>query len=509
MNILIESIRAAIKAVPGVRAHLSGYARWIAATGQAAGEYKTYEFYLRNIERLVNSVYRGDIAGEFIDIMANLVQGQMTRAWAEGLKEAGYTPDAASDAELERIILAEWTHVDQFYRDIVDARIDETPIDPLLVRAEIWADRYNDVTNRAILFATPPTTPEGEPTMLVWRYNPEKEHCDQCASLDGIIAGYDEWRASGYHPYQDWDGNLPNEYLGCGGWRCGCELLPTDEPRNVPDGETLTDWIAQRVPPVDGKSFEIKAPPVGHPFYGNQWVGFGGGGSGLGTVNEMGRETEAGRRIVGMATALGFPENKIILTKEKYNFTVDGVSMTAGGSYNPATGEIKIYENSIFIGDKKLESLIAHEVQHDVFNRYEKQMIKEHGEVIDFMRAEFAAHPDMERSDIMYWDGRLKPPYDKQFPAYTLGEKISSLDQQEFKKFQTGVTEYSDKYWREYKTKKENNDQYSEYYKRKAINETLAEIAGLQKYGKPLSGRGGKVHAFWKDIYDQMKDINE
>lgn len=216
-----------------------------------AWEVKTFDFFLRVLRSSVRKVYNGDMGGDFIDIIANLLQGQLTQAWRNGLRDANYKPDEASDAEIEKIILREFDHVDGYYRDIVDARVDGAPLEPLLARAEIWANRYDDVYNQAVLFATPETTPSGDPQNLIWKYNPEKEHCDECASLNGIIATFTEWKESGYHPYADWDGNLPNESLGCGGWRCGCELTPTDEPRNVPEGVALSDYIAERLPPKD------------------------------------------------------------------------------------------------------------------------------------------------------------------------------------------------------------------------------------------------------------------
>lgn len=249
-QIIYQSIKAVILRHPEAVDYLDGSARNIADVFLSP-EVKSFEFFLKTLRSSVRKVYNGDMGGEFIDILADLLQGQLTRAWDEGLKEAGYEPDEASDAERDRLILREYDFVDGFYRAIIDARVDQTPLDPLLARAEIWANRYDDVRNQAIIWATPEQDDEGSPQMMVWHYNPEKEHCDQCASLNGIIASLSEWRVSGYHPYADWDGNLPNEYLGCGGWRCGCELLPTGEPRNVPDNISLIDYIAQRIPPVE------------------------------------------------------------------------------------------------------------------------------------------------------------------------------------------------------------------------------------------------------------------
>ena len=74
MNLYIKTIRTLIEHYPEALPHLKGRARWIALTN--SGDYKTYDYYLSTLERLVRSVYRGDITGDFIDIMANLIIGR-------------------------------------------------------------------------------------------------------------------------------------------------------------------------------------------------------------------------------------------------------------------------------------------------------------------------------------------------------------------------------------------------------------------------------------------------
>ena len=50
---------------------------------------KTREFYLSTLVRLVRSVYQGYIGGEFIDIMVNLVQGQINQAYGQAWIDEG------------------------------------------------------------------------------------------------------------------------------------------------------------------------------------------------------------------------------------------------------------------------------------------------------------------------------------------------------------------------------------------------------------------------------------
>lgn len=186
---------------------------------------KTYEHYLRTIKSLVWDLYRGDIEeGDFVDTMADLVEQQLTRAWHAGMRENELDPIEEMEPEwqaiLDDIILSEYNYVDQFAADIVAARDEQLPIDPFLSRADMWANRYNDVVNQAIM-----TTKEQK---LLWVYG-DTDHCDMCRELNGIVAWAHEWQESPVEPQGD--------MLQCGGWRCQCELIPTDNrhTRNAAD----------------------------------------------------------------------------------------------------------------------------------------------------------------------------------------------------------------------------------------------------------------------------------
>jgi hypothetical protein len=178
---------------------------------------KTYEYYLRTIEGLVRDLYRGDIEeGDFVGTIADLIQAQLTRAWHEGMRENGLEPDEMEpewQAILDDIILSEYDYVDNFAADIVAAREEQLDWTPLLSRAEIWANRYNDVVNQSII-AT------GN-QKLIWIFG-DTDHCSTCERLNGIVAWAEEWDEAGVVPQTP-----PNDNLECGGWRCACTLIPT------------------------------------------------------------------------------------------------------------------------------------------------------------------------------------------------------------------------------------------------------------------------------------------
>jgi hypothetical protein len=103
---------------------------------------------------------------------------------------------------------------------------------------DIWANRYPDVVNQAIL-----ATAE-EKTKLEWVYSPEKEHCTICSALNGIVAYAREWDELGVRPQNPPNPALSKDNGGCGGWRCGCELIPTTRRRSPDAFTTIMNIVA-------------------------------------------------------------------------------------------------------------------------------------------------------------------------------------------------------------------------------------------------------------------------
>lgn len=216
----IQLARDIVKAVPELREHLSPYARFIMFE---PAEYKTAEYMLRVIENLVQGVYGGYIGGQFIDTMANVISGQLLDAYSRAWLDEGFTGDIPDylNAAYQDDVLKQYDFVDQFYRDIVDARVDGTPIGPLLARAQLWAQRWIEAYNNAVRLIA---TANGE--KLMWILGATEEHCPECAGLNGKVMYAREWDDIGVKPQ-----NAPNDALTCGGWRCDCSLVPTDARR--------------------------------------------------------------------------------------------------------------------------------------------------------------------------------------------------------------------------------------------------------------------------------------
>jgi hypothetical protein len=186
--------------------------------------YKTQEYFLARLNGLVNGVYSGNLAGEFIDVMANLISGQLLDAYQTAYTNEGFSGELPDylNASYQNMTATQYGYVDAFYRAIVDARFDKTPITPLLARAELWAQRWTEGYNEAVRLIT---TNEGG--NLIWTLGATEEHCPECSRLNGIVARAKEWDVLNIRPQ-----SAPNDKLTCGGWRCDCSLTPTDKRRS-------------------------------------------------------------------------------------------------------------------------------------------------------------------------------------------------------------------------------------------------------------------------------------
>jgi len=177
---------------------------------------KAYRSALRSI---VRGYWSGAIdAGQFDGEMTNAINRRLAEAFEEGAKECGIKPDEFTEEEwlaLGKAVQSELTFVSGLGEAIEqNSKANKGKLGPLLQRVELWVNRYNDVKNQA-------------KTLICgnlkyrWQLGPT-EHCVDCAKLSGRV-----YRGSIWQKY----GILPQSHeLACGGWRCQCSLVPTDEP---------------------------------------------------------------------------------------------------------------------------------------------------------------------------------------------------------------------------------------------------------------------------------------
>jgi len=162
---------------------------------------------------------------QFYDAMEAVISRGIPQAYYEGAALCGILPSELTPEERHRIEVArieQLSYVDGFARFIEERfRADGGKWGPVQSRTDVWINRYNQVANQAKLEAC-------ADEKLEWVLNAirvTKEHCKSCLKLAGKVKRASQWKAANIQPQGD--------MLECGGWACGCDLLPTDKPLSM------------------------------------------------------------------------------------------------------------------------------------------------------------------------------------------------------------------------------------------------------------------------------------
>lgn len=217
----ISIITSITKRIPSIVPLLRGRALVIALSGadpEPYDETKTVATYYRSLSSLVRAVYAGVMYSEFIDLAYSVMNNELNQAKQAAYDAGGVEPFPEAEDYVDRVRASEASFLPAFYEDIQTARANKSPIEPLLARCQVWANRWNDVYNSVLSMIS---AIFGE--KQIWVLG-QAEHCNTCRSLNGIVAYAKEWQELGVSPQ-----NPPNTYLDCGGWNCKCALVATDQ----------------------------------------------------------------------------------------------------------------------------------------------------------------------------------------------------------------------------------------------------------------------------------------
>ena len=153
------------------------------------------------------------------------IRAGLTNAWHRGMESVGLRPADMTPEEkvaLDQVVFQEINRLAPFLDEIEqNSKANGGKLGPLFERAAMWANRFPDVENRAREMA------QNDP-VLEWviNYTRTVEHnCNTCLRLNHKVKRASAWRRAGLHPQ-----NPPNDKLECGGWLCGCGLVPSDKP---------------------------------------------------------------------------------------------------------------------------------------------------------------------------------------------------------------------------------------------------------------------------------------
>lgn len=174
----------------------------------------------RSIRAAVRGLWNGSLSiAQFGEAMQSAIKRNLTNAWTEGAAECDIAGDELSDEEIkarDEFIEGQYGYIGGFAGAIREGdKISGEKLQPLFLRAEMWINRYGEVRNQAKAMACA----DGK---LEWRTNVRcREHCSSCSRLSGKVKRGSYWNKTILPRSRD---------LECGGFRCCCELVPTDKP---------------------------------------------------------------------------------------------------------------------------------------------------------------------------------------------------------------------------------------------------------------------------------------
>ena len=186
-----------------------------------ASEIKSQADYETRLKTLIRSLWfnRIDLFG-YVDSHISMINRFFGQAWREGSKDCGVTfPKDSSPEELQRFDQETSDEIERvlpFAEEILAANAEEdSRVDRFIIRASMWANQWGRIKNLAAQMAC-----QDRPMKWVW--NPVREHCADCARMNGRVYRNSTWQRYGILPRI--------RELACHGYNCGCSLVPTDEP---------------------------------------------------------------------------------------------------------------------------------------------------------------------------------------------------------------------------------------------------------------------------------------
>lgn len=159
---------------------------------------------------------------DFVDGMIAVINRHFKIAWNEGVAICGIKPDELSEAEIrarDDMIKSQFPFLFDFADFIEEnSKANKGKLRTVFGRVDLWVNNYNSTAEKAKSMACADRKME-------WVIDPAKANCRSCLVLNGKVKRNSFWRDRGIIPR-----NPPNGNLECGGWKCGCNLVPTDKP---------------------------------------------------------------------------------------------------------------------------------------------------------------------------------------------------------------------------------------------------------------------------------------
>lgn len=176
--------------------------------------------YRTSIRSTFRNAWNGASPLDVADQMYSAIRRGFESAWQEGAKACGILPTERTKEEQDRLNLLigdNNQYVAQLATWLYEHRKSEGyKLNDVLPRAELWVNRYEEVKGIA-------TSLSCQNTKLKWIIR-SGETCRTCLKLNGRIHRASVWAAHNIAP------RMVTNRLKCGGYRCRCSWIQTDEP---------------------------------------------------------------------------------------------------------------------------------------------------------------------------------------------------------------------------------------------------------------------------------------
>jgi hypothetical protein len=174
----------------------------------------------RNLRASVRGLWNGALTKrQALTTFRRAIERAIEMAWTEGAAECGIQEDELTVDELtarDEFIFEQNEFATGFIDTIAaNSKANKGQLTPLLQRAEMWVNRYDDAKNQSKSLAC--ADEKGE-----WFLGPTEKHCPSCSGFEGRVYRYSTWAANRALP--------KSICLACNGFRCQCDIRPTNKP---------------------------------------------------------------------------------------------------------------------------------------------------------------------------------------------------------------------------------------------------------------------------------------
>ena len=168
----------------------------------------TREQYEQDFNLLVDRALSGELKKqEFATLLLELVTAALMAAYLAG----GGNPAQMDSVLVDEIRISKQS-VRAFADDLYRGRYTKSESNPnppqVEKRISLW------VFGLLAAFAIGQEYVTNQQRRYIWRYDPAKDHCQDCANLNGVVLTAAEWRQLGIKPQ--------SRKLACNGYQCGC-----------------------------------------------------------------------------------------------------------------------------------------------------------------------------------------------------------------------------------------------------------------------------------------------